>query len=160
MRTFSESLTQHALKKIINIKKKKMKLLTNEQQDSYESAKAYCIWKKKMKINIWRIKKYRKVTDDCHYTGEYRDYAHSTFNLNYSVLKKNFYRCSYVHNYGYHFIIKELAKEFEKQFSCLGKDTEKYIAFCTMLLMSGFMIILLAGNWFEDTLFPPIIIIA
>ena len=49
-------------------------------------------------------------------------------------------------NYDYRFIIKELAKEFEKQFSCLGKDTEKYIAFCTMLLMSGFMIILLAGN--------------
>ena len=43
MRTFSEFLTQHTMKKIINIKKKKMKLLTNEQQDSYESAKAYYI---------------------------------------------------------------------------------------------------------------------
>ena len=79
--------------------------------------------KKKNENKYLRIIKYRKVTDDCHYTGEYRDYAHSTFNLNHSVLKKNFYRCSYVHNYGYHFIIKELAKEFEKQFSCLGKDT-------------------------------------
>ena len=43
MRTFSESLKQYAMKKIINIKKKKMKLLTNEQQDSNESAKAYYI---------------------------------------------------------------------------------------------------------------------
>ena len=116
--------------------------------------------KKKMKINIWRIKKYRKVTDDFHYTGEYRDYAHSTCNLNYSVLKKI---STAVHMFITVIIIlsiKELAKEFEKQFTCLGKSTEKYIAFCTMLLMSGFMIILLAGNWFEDILFPPIIIIA
>ena len=32
-------------------------------------------------------------------------------------------------NYDYHFIIKELAEEFKKQFTCLGKNTEKYIAF-------------------------------
>ena len=32
-------------------------------------------------------------------------------------------------NYGYHFIIKELAKEFKKQFSRLGENTEKYIIF-------------------------------
>ena len=29
--------------------------------------------------------------------------------------------------YDYHFSIKELAEEFEKQFTCLGKNTEKYI---------------------------------
>ena len=31
--------------------------------------------------------------------------------------------------YDYHFIIKELAKEFEVQFECLGENTEKYITF-------------------------------
>ena len=31
--------------------------------------------------------------------------------------------------YVYHFIIKELAKEFEGQFECLGENTEKYITF-------------------------------
>ena len=31
--------------------------------------------------------------------------------------------------YDYHFIIKELAKEFEGQFECLGENTEKYITF-------------------------------
>ena len=31
--------------------------------------------------------------------------------------------------YDYHFIIKELAKEFEGQFKWLGKNTEKYITF-------------------------------
>ena len=28
-----------------------------------------------------------------------------------------------------HFIIKELAEEFKKQFTCLGENTEKYIIF-------------------------------
>ena len=32
-------------------------------------------------------------------------------------------------NYDFHFIIKELAEEFKKQFSCLGENTEKYITF-------------------------------
>ena len=30
-------------------------------------------------------------------------------------------------NYHYHFIITELAEEFQKQFICLGENTEKYI---------------------------------
>ena len=31
--------------------------------------------------------------------------------------------------YYYHFIMKELAKEFEGNFECLGENTEKYITF-------------------------------
>ena len=31
------------------------------------------------------------------------------------------------YTYDYHFIIKELAEEFEKQFECLRENTEKYI---------------------------------
>ena len=31
--------------------------------------------------------------------------------------------------YDYHFIIKELAEEFYRQFQCLGENTEKYITF-------------------------------
>ena len=31
--------------------------------------------------------------------------------------------------YDYHFIIKELVKEFEGSFECLGENTEKYIKF-------------------------------
>ena len=34
-----------------------------------------------------------------------------------------------ISNYDYHFIIKELAEEFEGQFICLRKNTEKYITF-------------------------------
>ena len=31
--------------------------------------------------------------------------------------------------YDYHFIIKELVKEFKGNFECLGENTEKYITF-------------------------------
>ena len=31
--------------------------------------------------------------------------------------------------YDYHFITKDLAEEFKKQFTCLGENTEKHIAF-------------------------------
>ena len=54
---------------------------------------------------------------------------HSICNLKYSVPKKIpivFHNGS---NYEYHFIIKELAEEFKKQFTCLGENTEKYITF-------------------------------
>ena len=32
-------------------------------------------------------------------------------------------------NYDHHFIIKELAEEFKKQFTCLGQNAEKCITF-------------------------------
>ena len=56
-----------------------MKLLTNEQQKTYESAKTFMFVKNILKINILNI------------TREYRDATHSTCNLNYSVPKKNSY---------------------------------------------------------------------
>ena len=31
--------------------------------------------------------------------------------------------------YDYHFILKEIAEEFEGEFECLGENTEKYITF-------------------------------
>ena len=78
-----------------------------------------------MKINMWKIKKYYKVRDHCHHTGEYRGAAHSMCNLKYSAPEKipvTFHNGS---NYDYHFIIKALAEEF----TCLVQNTEKYITF-------------------------------
>ena len=65
-------------------------------------------------------KKYQKVRDHYHYTGKYRGAAHDICNLRYKTPKQN---PAVFHNgsiYDYHFIIKELAKEFEGQFECLG----------------------------------------
>ena len=41
-----------------------------------------------------------------------------------------FHNCS---TYDYHFIIKELVKEFDGNFQCLGENTEKYISFSVPL---------------------------
>ena len=63
---------------------------------------------------MWKIKKYCKLRDHCHYTGKHRGAAHSICNLKYSVPKYisiAFYNGS---NYDYHFIIKELTEEFKK----------------------------------------------
>ena len=42
--------------------------------------------------------------------------------------------------YDYHFIIKVLAKEFKKQFTCLGESTEKYITFAVLMEKQVIMI--------------------
>ena len=52
--------------KIINFKKKKMKLLVKGQQESYENAKIYYIYKKKMKNKYLKDKKFSKVRDHGH----------------------------------------------------------------------------------------------
>ena len=101
-----------------------MKLLTNEQQELHENAKICYTVQKNLKINIWNIK--NKVRDHCHYTGEYRGAAHSICNLKYSLPKKILKVFHSGSNYDYHFIIKELAKELKKQFTCLRENTEKY----------------------------------
>ena len=106
-----------------------MKLLTKEQQESYENAKICYICKEKFENEYLKDKKYCKVRDHCHYTGEYRDAANSICNLKYRVPKKIPIVFHNESNYGYHFIMKELAEEFKKQFTCLGENTEKYITF-------------------------------
>ena len=47
--------------KIIDFKKEKVKLLTREQQESYENAKICYICKKKLKVNIRKIENIVKI---------------------------------------------------------------------------------------------------
>ena len=71
----------------------------------------------------------QKVRDHCHYTWKYRGASHSICNLRYKIPKEIpvvFHNGS---TYDYHFIIKQLAKEFKGSFDCLGELTEKYITF-------------------------------
>ena len=61
MKKFCESLReQHALK-VINFKKKKMKLLTKEQHESYENTKICYICKEIFENKYFKDNKYRKV---------------------------------------------------------------------------------------------------
>ena len=128
MKKFCESLRDNTMK-IINFKKKKMKLLTKEQPESYENAKICYIYKTKSENKYLKDKKYCKVRDNCHYAVEYRGAAHSIYNLKYSVPKKIPIAFNNGSNYDYHFIKKELAEEFKKQLTCLGENSEKYIIF-------------------------------
>ena len=76
-----------------------------------------------------KIKKYCRVRDHSHYTGNYRGAAHSICDLKYSIPKDIPIVFHDGSNYDYHIIIRELAEKFGKQFTCLGENTEKYITF-------------------------------
>ena len=102
-----------------------MKLLIKKQQESYENAEICYICKEKFENKYVKDKKYCKVRDHCHYTGECRGAAHSLCNLNFSVPKQIPIAFHNGSNHDYHFIIKELAEKFEKQFACLRENTEK-----------------------------------
>ena len=64
---FCEVLREHAMK-LIHFKKKKMKLLTKNQQESYENSKIGYIFNEESKNKYLKDKKYHKVRDHCHYT--------------------------------------------------------------------------------------------
>ena len=71
----------------------------------------------------------QKVRDHCHYTGKCRGAAHSICNLCYELSKEIPVVFHDGSAYDYHFIIKQLAREFKGYFHCLGENTEKYITF-------------------------------
>ena len=78
---------------------------------------------------IKNLKKMQKVRDHCHDTGKYRAAAHSNCNLSYKIPREIhlvFHNGSIYH---YHFIIKQLVREFKGNFDCLEENTEKYITF-------------------------------
>ena len=125
MTKFCEDLREHATK-IINYEKKDMIPLTKKEEENYNNQKVCYICKKEFDKSD---KKHHKVRDHCHYTGKYRGAAHNICNLRYKIPKEI---PTVFHNgstYDYHFIIKELVKEFEGNFECLGENTEKYITF-------------------------------
>ena len=108
MEKFCKDLKTHA-NKIINYKKTKMMPLTTKEEIYHNKQKICYIYNKKFDNND---KKNYKVRDHCHYTGKYRGAAHNICNLRYKVSKEIpivFHNGS---TYDYHFIIKELVKEF------------------------------------------------
>ena len=125
MKKFSKDLREHA-SKITDYEKKKMIPLTTEEKKYHNKQKICYICKKEFSNNE---KKNYKVRDHCHYTGKYKSAAHNICNLRYKVPKEIpivFHNGSI---YDYHFIIKELMKEYESNFKCLSENTEKYITF-------------------------------
>ena len=117
LKKFCEYVREHAMK-IINFEKKKMKILTNKQQKWYENAKNCYICKENFEDRYAKDKKYLKVRDHYHYIGEYRGAAHRICNVKFSVPDEILVAFHNGSNYDYHFIIKEEAEEFRKQFTC------------------------------------------
>ena len=66
---------------IVDLKKKKTKLLNKEQQKLYENLKIFFICEEKFEDRYAEDKKYHKVRNHCHYTSEYRCVVHSICNL-------------------------------------------------------------------------------
>ena len=122
MKKFAKVLRTHATK-IINHEKKKMIPLTTEEKIYHNEQEICYICKKEID------EKNYKVRDHRHYKGKHRGAAHNICNLRYKIPKEIpvvFHNGS---TYDYHFIIKELVKEFDGNFKCLGENTEKYITF-------------------------------
>ena len=131
MKMFCKDLKEQAMK-IINYEKKEMIQLNDEEKETHENQKICYICEQEFctdENNKKEFKLKQKVRDHCHYTGKYRGAAHSICNLNYKIPKEIpvvFHNGS---TYDYHFIIKQLAKEFKGKFDCLGENMEKYITF-------------------------------
>ena len=114
IKKFYKDLREHATK-IINYEKKKMIPLTTKEEIYHNKQKICYICKKEFDTKDQN----NKVGDHCHYTGKYRGAAHNICNLRYKIPKEIpivFHNDS---TYDYHFIIKELVKEFEANFECI-----------------------------------------
>ena len=80
----------------------------------------YVCWK----IFIQRLAKYEnvcKVTGHCHFTSKYKGVAHIFSNLWFNMPSKIIVVSHNGSNFNYHFIIKELANEFNRGVAWLGK---------------------------------------
>ena len=108
--------------------------ISKEENDTINKQKIGARWKQKNLLHLQNKfehkytndKNYCKVKDHCHYTGKYRSAAYIKHNLKCCISKQVpvvFHNGS---NYDSQFIIKDLGKEFEWVFNCLGENTEKY----------------------------------
>ena len=109
-------------------KKKKMIPLTYEKNKSYKKQKGCYLCKKAFNTDDDN-KNYHKVRDHCHYTGKYRRSAHEISNLRYKTPKEVSIVFHNGSTYDYHFIIKELQKEFQGKFECFKKIQKNVLLF-------------------------------
>ena len=103
MKRFCNDLKEHFIR-IISYETKPIIALTEGEKESYENQQLFHICDKEFFTD--NNKEMRKVRNLCHYTGKYRDAAHSKCNLNYKTVKE---KPVLFHNgsvYDYHFIIK------------------------------------------------------
>ena len=123
--------------KLINYQRKPMIPLTDSERVLHDSQKVCFLCEKESctdKNNKKEYKRICKVRDHCHFTGKYRCAAHSKCNLQYKVPKVIPVVFHNVSAYDNHFIIGQLAKDYNDYFSCIGENTEKYISFSITII--------------------------
>ena len=113
-----------------HFEKSALKWLTNKERKLRRKKNVCYMYKKEFSVND---KEFHKFRDHCHYTGKYRGAAHHICNLRYKIPEEILVVFHNGSTYNYYFIIKELAKEFEGQFECLGENTEKYIPLSVLI---------------------------
>ena len=109
---------------LLNIEKKPMQNLSNEEQITHDNAE-YCHICKKLFGNN---KNHVKVRDHDHYTGKYRGVAHLICNLRYFMQIDILVFFHNGANYDFNLIINELAKEFRSEMRCIPLNTNKYMS--------------------------------
>ena len=120
IKNFCKCLRKHA-QRIIGFEKKKILPLANKELKSHEDAKLCYICGNYFIKKLFRDKNYWNVRDHCQYTGKYRGPSHSICNLKFNMpneIPVVFHNGS---KYDYHFVIKELANEYEDPSECIGK---------------------------------------
>ena len=133
MKNICTPLREHATN-VINFEKKKMLPLTKEELKSYQDGKVGYICAKRFLKKFANDIHYRKIRNYCHYTGKYRHATHSICNLKFNVpneIPVVFYNGLN----DYHFIMKELTKEFEGELECFEENTEKHKTFSVAIEM-------------------------
>lgn len=118
MKNFCKDLREIKNAIIKNVTIENLMLPLKEEENKLRKNKIFVIQSGK-KINS-DIKLYRKVPDHDHYTVRYRGTAHPTCSLKYKTTNKISVILHNRLNYDYHFIIQEIAEEFERQIECLG----------------------------------------
>ena len=122
MKVFYKILKEQVERNLLE-KKKEMMPLTDEENRSHENQKLCHVCRKLF------TKDDKKVKDHCHFIGKYTGAAHNGCDMNYKITKNIPSVFHNVSSYVGHFIMKEIANEFDGELECLGEKTEKYISF-------------------------------
>ena len=121
IKKFCESSREHVMK-ITNLKKKEIKLLTNEQQEAFEKAKISYICREKFEDKHVKIKNIVKleIIVIIQVNIEVLHIIYVIQTIAYLNKLPLFFTMDLTMIFNYHFIMKELVEEFESQFNCLG----------------------------------------
>ena len=114
---------------ISNYREQEMRPLTDKEIKFYKRQKVCHICKKGFCYNKNKgseFEVFQKVRDHCHFTGKFRGAAHNTCNLRYKVPKNIPIVFDNGSIYDYHFIVKQLAEEFNGQFETIPENIDHY----------------------------------